>query len=131
VPEALVLDNVDRTLRESGAESIEISRIETPFHDGVIATRASGLLHLGTGRAVYSQYSHYAVNTAAGRALIEQAVLVDDDAYPALTSEVTALTDDVYRVLLASIKRGTTRPVSNSRTYTTPEHRTTTVSGDQ
>jgi hypothetical protein len=41
----------------------------------VIATRSSGRLLIGR-RTVHCQYSYYAVNTAVGGALIEQAVII-------------------------------------------------------
>jgi len=73
VPEPLVLDNADRALRDSGADDIRTYRVDTPPRYAVIATRASGTLRIGT-RTVPSQYNYYVVNTAAGGALIEQAM---------------------------------------------------------
>ena len=104
VPERLVLDNADRTLRDSGADDVQSHRVDTPPRYGVIATRASGTLHIGT-RTVHGQYSYYVVNTAAGGALIEQSILVGGDAHPG--GEVAELTENLYRALLASIDRRT------------------------
>lgn len=109
MPETLVFDNAERTLRDSGADSIHTHRIDTPPQYGVIAMRSSGLLHIGA-RAVHSQYTYYVVNTAAGGALIEQAVMVGSDAQPKLSGEVAKLTDDLYRALLASIDRAPAPP---------------------
>ncbi|WP_240630036.1 hypothetical protein [Mycobacterium colombiense] len=105
VPEKLVFDNAERTLRDSGADSIHTHHIDTPPRYGLIAVRSSGLLHIGA-RLVHSQYTYYAINTAAGGALIEQAVMVGSDAQPTLSGEAAKLTDDLYRALLASIARG-------------------------
>jgi hypothetical protein len=102
VPEPLVLDNADRTLRDSGADAIQTHRVVMAPRYGVIATRASGTLRIGA-RTVHSQYSYYVVNTAAGGALIEQAVIVGSDAHLILSGEVAKLTDNLYRALLASI----------------------------
>jgi len=107
VPESLVLDNADRTLRDIGADSIQTNRIETPPRYGVIATRSSGRLHIGA-RTVHSQYSYYVVNTAVGGALIEQAVIVTGDERSTVTDDVAELTEDLYRALLASIDRAPT-----------------------
>jgi hypothetical protein len=112
VPESLVIDNADRTLRDSGAEAIQTLRVDTPPRYGVIATRSSGRLRVGA-RTVYSQYSYYAVNTAAGGALIEQTVIVGGDD-PMLSGEVAELTDTLYRALLASIDRAPTPPSSQN-----------------
>jgi hypothetical protein len=109
VPESLVLDNADRTLRDSGADDIQTYRVDTPPRYGVITTRASGTLRTGA-RTVHSQYSYYVVNTAAGGALIEQAMLVGGDAHLVLSGEVAELTENLYRALLASIDRATTPP---------------------
>lgn len=109
VPETLVSDNAERTLRDSGADSIHTHHIDTPPRYGVIAMRSSGLLHIGA-RAVHSQYTYYVVNTAAGGALIEQALMVGSDAQPKLSGEVAKLTDDLYRALLASIDRAPAPP---------------------
>jgi hypothetical protein len=109
VPEPLVLDNADRTLRDSGADDIHTYRVDTPPRYGVIATCASGTLRIGT-RTVHSQYNYYVVNTAAGGALIEQAMLVDGDAHLVLSGDVAELTENLYRALLASIDRAPTPP---------------------
>jgi hypothetical protein len=109
VPQTLVLDNADRTLRDSCAEAIHTHRIETPPRYGTIAARASGRVRVGPD-LVHSQYSYYAVNTAAGGALIEQVLIVRHDAQPLLSNEVAALTDNLYRALLASIELAPTPP---------------------
>lgn len=57
---------------------------------------------------MHSQYTYYVINTAAGGALIEQAVIVGSDAQPTLSGEVAKLTDDLYRALLTSIDRAPT-----------------------
>jgi hypothetical protein len=80
---------------------IQTLRVDTPPRYGLIATRSSGRLRVGA-RTVYSQYSYYAVNTAAGGALIE------------LSGEVAELTDNLYRALLASIDRAPTLPSSQN-----------------
>ncbi|MDM3975999.1 hypothetical protein QRB36_17675 [Mycobacterium marseillense] len=109
MPEKLVFDNAERTLRDSGADSIHTHHIDTPPQYGVIAMRSSGLLHIGA-RTVHSQYTYYTINTAAGGALIEQAVMVGSDAQPTLSGEAAKLTDNLYRALLASIDRALTPP---------------------
>ncbi len=118
VPEKLVFDNADRTLRDSGADSIHTHHIDTPPRYGVIAMRSSGLLHIGA-RTVHSQYTYYAINTAAGGALIEQAVMVGSDAQPTLSGEAAKLTDDLYRALLASIDRAPAPSPRNTGKYAT------------
>jgi hypothetical protein len=112
VPEALVIDHADRTLRDSGADAIQTLRVDTPPRYGVIAARSSGRLRVGA-HTVYGQYSYYVVNTAAGGALIEQTVIVPGDD-PSLSGEVAKLTDDLYRALLSSIDRASTPPGSQN-----------------
>jgi hypothetical protein len=104
IPESLVLNHVDRTLRDSGANAIESHRIEVPLHYNVIAARASGVLSV-RDRAVRSQYTDYAVNSAAGGALIEQTLVVVAGAHIQLTDELTALSTNLERALLISIDR--------------------------
>jgi hypothetical protein len=124
VPESLVLDNADRTLRDSGAEDIHTRRVDTPPRYGVIATRSSGRLHIGA-RTVHSQYSYYVVNTAAGGALIEQAVIMRGDEHSMRNGEVAKLTDNLYHSLLASIDQAPTSrsPQDSQKTAAhPPEH---------
>ena len=109
VPEKLVLDNADRTLRDVGADAIQTRRIDTPSRYGMVAARSSGRLDIGAD-TINSQYSYYVVNTAAGAALIEQAVIVRESVHPMLNGEVAGLTDDLYRALLASIDRAPEPP---------------------
>jgi hypothetical protein len=106
IPESLVLNHVDRTLRDSGADAdaIESHRIEIPLQYNVIAPRASGVLFV-RDRAVRSQYTDYAVNAPAGGALIEQTLVVVGDAHILLTDELTALSTNLERALLSSIDR--------------------------
>ncbi|WP_231999926.1 hypothetical protein [Mycobacterium sp. 1245852.3] len=104
VPAALVLCNADRILRDSQATDINAQPLDIPPQYGIIGTRASG--HLTTGnRQVFGPFNNYIVNSAAGRALIEQAVVVGSDAQPSLAEECAALTENLYRSLLASIDR--------------------------
>jgi hypothetical protein len=102
VPESLVLDNADRILRDGGATDIRSRQLDIAPPYGVIATRASGVLHSGD-RVVRSQFHNYVVNTAAGGALIEQALVIGADMLSALDSEANELTENLYRSLLASI----------------------------
>lgn len=104
VPETLVLDNADRILRDSAATEIRSHQLDIAPRYGVIATRASGVLHSGD-RAVRSQFHNYVVNTAAGGALIEQAIAIGADELSAPDSEANELTENLYRSLLTSIDR--------------------------
>ena len=106
VPEPMVLDNADRILRDSGASEIRTRRVDTPARYGVIAVRTSGTLGAGAHK-VHSHFHYYMVNTAAGGALIEQAILIGADVGLVLGREVADLTDDLYRSLLTSIDRAT------------------------
>jgi hypothetical protein len=105
VPESLVLDNADRILRDSAATDIRSRQLDIAARYGVIATRASGVLHSGD-RVVRSQFHNYVVNTNAGGALIEQAIVIGAEMLSALDSEVNELTENLYRSLLTSIDRG-------------------------
>jgi hypothetical protein len=109
VPEKLVLDNADRTLRDIGANAIQTHRIDAPSRYGLVAARSSGRLDIGAN-TINSQYSYYVVNTAAGAALIEQAVIVRESVRPLLNGEVAGLSEDLYRALLASIDRAPAPP---------------------
>ncbi|OOK65340.1 hypothetical protein BZL29_7697 [Mycobacterium kansasii] len=104
VPEALVLGNADRILRDSHATDINAHPLDIPPQYGIIATRSTGLLSTGT-RLVHSQFTNYVVNRAAGGALIEQAIVVGTDVQSALAEECAALTENLYRSVLASIDR--------------------------
>jgi hypothetical protein len=104
IPESLVLNHVDRTLRDSGADAIESHRIAIPLQYNVIAARASGMLSV-KDRTVRSQYTDYAVNSAAGGALIEQTLVVVADAHNLLTDELAALSTNLERALLTSMDR--------------------------
>jgi hypothetical protein len=104
VPETMVLNNADRILRDSGATEIRTQRVDTPARYGVIAVRTSGALGAGA-RKVHSHFHYYMVNTAAGGALIEQAILIGADVGLVLGREVADLTDELYRSLLTSIDR--------------------------
>ncbi|WP_242657572.1 MULTISPECIES: hypothetical protein [Mycobacterium] len=104
VPAALVLRNADRILRDSQATDISAQPLDIPPQYGIIGTRASGNLTTGN-RQVLGQFNNYVVNSAAGGALIEQAVVVGADAQPSLAEECAALTENLFRSLLASIDR--------------------------
>lgn len=104
VPEALVLRNADRILRDSQATEISAHPVDVPPQYAIVATRASGRLTTGN-RQVLSHFNNYVVNSAGGGALIEQAVVVGADAQAALAAECAALTENLYRSLLASIDR--------------------------
>lgn len=104
IPESLVLNHVDRTLRDSGADAIESHRIEIPLQYNVIAARASGVLSV-IDRAVRCQYTDYAINSAAGGALIEQTIVVVGEAHNPLADELRELSTNLERALLTSIDR--------------------------
>ncbi|WP_236147676.1 hypothetical protein [Mycolicibacterium sp. CH28] len=104
IPEPLVHEQIARTLRDSGAQAIESHRIDVAVRYNVIAAQASGLLSTRDG-VLHSQYTDYAVNAAAGGALIEQIILVVGEALPLLEDELATLTTGLRRALLASIDR--------------------------
>jgi hypothetical protein len=104
VPASLVLDNADRILRDTGAADIRSCAMDIAPRYGVVATRASGV-HRSDDRVVRSRFHNYVVNTAAGGALIEQAIAMDADAAPTLEPEADELTENLHRSLLASIDR--------------------------
>lgn len=104
VPESLVLDNAERILRDSAATEIRSHQLDIAPRYGVIATRASGVLYSGD-RVVRTQFHNYVVNTAAGGALIEQAIAIGADEFSALDPEANELTENLYQSLLTSIDR--------------------------
>ena len=106
VPETVVRSNADRTLRDCDVRDIQVSKVDIPRRYGVMATRATGTVHIGT-RAVRGRYNYFAVNTSAGAALIEQVILVAAEVFPDLAGEVEELTNALHRSLLASIDRAT------------------------
>lgn len=117
IPEALVHEQVARALHDSGAQEFESRRIDLPLHHNVIGAQASGLLSIRDG-VLRSRYTDYAVNTAAGGALIEQIIFVVGEAFPLLESELASLTNDLERALLSSIDNASTSvarsPISTS-----------------
>jgi hypothetical protein len=108
VPESLVLDNADRILRDSAATDIRSRQLDFAARYGVIGTRASGVLHSGD-RVVRAQFHNYVVNTAAGGALIEQAIVIGAEVLSVLDPEANELSESLYRSLLASIDRAPQR----------------------
>ena len=104
VPESLVLDNADRILRDSGATDIRSCQLDIAPRYGVIATRASGVLHSGD-RVVHGHFHNYVVNTSAGWALVEQAIVIGAEALTTLAAESDEFTETLYRSLLTSIDR--------------------------
>lgn len=104
VPEAVVVANGDRALRDAGADDIQTSKIDIERRYRVIAIRATGTLRIGT-RAVRAQYNYYVVNAIAGAGVIEQVLLVGTDVYPRLASEIDQLTAILHDSLLASMDK--------------------------
>jgi hypothetical protein len=104
VPQTVVLQNADRTLRDGGADDIRTHRLATPPRYGLIATRSSGTLRAET-RTVHCDFNHYVFNTNAGAALIEQVIAVAADAHAALARAVADLTENLYRSLTTRIDR--------------------------
>ena len=122
VPETLVLDHADRSLRDSGADAIQTRRVDVPEHYGVTAATATGHLQVGS-RQLRSQYTYYAVNTVNGAALVERSLVVVDEAYLALSGELQGLDDNLRHALLASIDRAPQAPAV--RIDERPDHITT------
>ncbi|WP_243841368.1 hypothetical protein [Mycobacterium sp. DL592] len=104
IPDSLVHEQVARSLRDSGAHAIRSQPVDIPLQYNVIAAQATGLLSLGDD-ILHSQYTDYAVNTAAGSALIEQIILVVGGSLSVLKDELAALSTGLQRALLASIDR--------------------------
>jgi hypothetical protein len=104
IPEAMVLNNADRILRDSGATEVRTHKVDRPAHSGLIAVRSSGDLGAGAHK-VHSHFHYYVVNTAAGGALIEQVIFTGADVSLVLGREVTDLTENLYCSLLSSIDR--------------------------
>lgn len=111
VPETVLLNSADRIVRDSGATEIRTHRVDTPAHYGVIAVRSSGVLGAGAHK-VHSHFHCYVVNTDAGGALIEQAILIGAGVGLTLAREMAYLTADIYRSLLTSIDRASRPPDS-------------------
>ncbi|GAY17975.1 hypothetical protein [Mycobacterium sp. shizuoka-1] len=104
IPAPLVHEQIARTLRDSGARAIQSHRVDVAAQYNVVAAQAAGLLSIKDG-VLRCQYTDFAVNTASGGALIEQIILVAGKAFPLLENELTALSTELQRALLASIDR--------------------------
>lgn len=104
IPPELVLDNAGRALQQGFAEKISTSAVDTPARYGIVGAHAAGWVPHGDHQA-YSQFRYYAINAAAGSALIEQGIVIQAEKYPTLAGEVQSLTTLLYRALLASIDR--------------------------
>lgn len=109
IPDSLVHEQVARALRDSGAHAIRSRPVDIPLQYNVTAAQATGLLSLGDD-VLHCQYTDYAVNTAAGGALIEQIMLVVGGSLSVLKDELGRLTSELQRALLASIDRVPTSP---------------------
>lgn len=104
IPEPLVYEQVARALRDSGAHAVQSHPVDIPMQYNVIAAQATGLLSVKDG-VLRGQYTDYAVNTAAGSALVEQIILVVGEALSLLKNELATLTAELQRALPASIDR--------------------------
>lgn len=118
IPASLVHEHVACTLRDSGAHAVRSRSVDIPLHYNVIAAQATGLLSVGDD-VLHSQYTDYAVNTAAGGALIEQIILVVGESLSVLKDELAALNTELQRALLTSIDR---TPPSRARPETQTSH---------
>lgn len=105
VPDKVMVDNADRTLKDGGATEISVGRVEVPPQCGVVGTHASGWLVDHRGEHVHGQFRYYAVNAAGGSALIEQAVVISAEDVATLAGEASALVEHLRQCLLASVAR--------------------------
>lgn len=118
IPDSLVHEQVARALRDGGAHAIRSQPVDIPLQYNVAAAQATGLLSLGDD-VLHSQYTDYAVNTAAGGALIEQIIAVMGGSLSVLKDELAMLTAELQRALLASIDRA---PLSPARSEIKTSH---------
>ncbi len=117
IPESLVVEHVDRTLRDAGAAAIQKQRLQIQAQRNVVAARAMGLLTL-QDCGVHVQYTDYGINTPVGGALIEQTILVVGAAQNLLTTELAALTEDLEGALLSSLDRAPRPQHADGRVHT-------------
>ena len=105
VPEEVVRDSADRTLRDLDARDILRDTDTLPPIPGATAVRSSGSFVLG-GRWVWGQFANYVINTGVVGGLVEHSVLVRAPWRARLARGIGELTESVYQSLVASIVAG-------------------------
>ena len=105
VPEDVVHDSADRTLRDLAAQNVRRYNITLPPIPGARAVRSSGSFVLG-GRWVWGQFANYVVNTGAVGGLVEHSLLVRAPRRARLARDIGELTEGVYQSLVASLVAG-------------------------
>lgn len=102
LPEQLVHDSADRTLRDLAAHSLQRHTVALPPIPGASAVRSSGAFNLGE-ESMWGQFTNYIVNTGVTGGLVEHTVLVRAPLRARLARDVGALTENVHRSLLSSV----------------------------
>lgn len=102
LPEQLVHDSADRTLRDLAAHSLQRHTVTLPPTPGTTAVRSSGSFNLGE-RSMWGQFTNYVVNTGVTGGLVEHSVLVRAPLRARLARDIGALTENIHRSLLTSI----------------------------
>jgi hypothetical protein len=108
VPEEVVRDSADRTLRDLDAHNVLRDKVSLPPAVGGTAVRSSGTFVLGDGW-LWGQFANYVIDTGAVGGLVEHSVLVRAPLRPRLARDIGELTESVYRTLAASIVGGQKR----------------------
>lgn len=102
LPEQLVHDSADRSLRDLAAHSLRRHTVTLPPLPGTTAVRSSGWFNLGE-LSMWGQFTNYVVNTGVTGGLVEHSVLVRAALRARLARDIGALSENVNRSLLTSI----------------------------
>ena len=109
VPEQVVRDSADRTLRDLDAINVVQDPATLPPAIRGNAVRSSGTFVLGDGW-LWGQFANYIIDTGVIGGLVEHSVLVRAPLRARLVRDIGELTESVYRSLVASLLGGQQRP---------------------
>jgi hypothetical protein len=102
--EPLVLDTLDRMLRDLGAEAITIYPLSVPSNGLATAVRSSGYVSVA-GQRISLQYSTYLAGSEANGAgmLIEHAIFVDSTRQASLRDDITKLSNAIHDAFTCAV----------------------------
>jgi hypothetical protein len=103
LPEQLMQDSADRTLRDLAAHNLRRHTVGLPPVPGATAVRSSGSFNLGE-QSIWGQFTNYVVNTGETGGLVEHTVLVRAPLRARLARDIAALTENVRRSFLTSVE---------------------------
>lgn len=104
LPDGLVADNADRTLRDLEAVGIETTVLDVPAVAGAVAIRSCGYFAAG-GLWLWAQHNHFVreFDGGAGGLVVQQVIVVESSRRAALDGDVTALGTALHAAFVEAI----------------------------